>query len=314
MKKILSLFLCAAIVWSLAACGESKQVSRPSQESVETDVQAYITELLDQNAVITSFEEQDSIQNGENLTIICIAIYGDEENYNEGEFTLVYNMKDKAWNLSRCSVELIDDTEVVPEVEESIEAAEESEETEQEVPAVAPVYLNELPCASKIGKLWYKYDGELGFEADTRQELIDLKETGVDLWKETDTPGWTPGVVEDNMGNVYTYGLHIDGRGAKTYMMSFDLNGQYTTFSGTCACVAERCCINLKAYDTEKNLAKYFEVYGDGTLLFTSDFMRYDAAPQEFEIDVTGVDKLIIAYPPTDGPNEIATIYDGMLS
>ena len=41
--------------------------------------------------------------------------------------------------------------------------------------------------------------------------------------------------------------------------------------------------------------------------------MRYDRKPQFFEVDVTGVDELTILYPTSKGPNEIATLYDGLL-
>ena len=197
---------------------------------------------------------------------------------------------------------------------EAPETVEDAVDEEPKSVPVEPVYLNELAYVGNIGKVWYKFDGELDFAVHTRQEVIDSREAGIELSDDTETPGWIPGVVEDNMGNMYTYGIHIDGRGSRTYMMSFDLNGQYTTFSGVCACPAERCVVNARAYNPEKNLTKYVEIYGDGVLLFTSDTMRYDAAPQAFEIDVTDVQKLIISYPPTSGPNEIATIYDGMLS
>lgn len=126
--------------------------------------------------------------------------------------------------------------------------------------------------------------------------------------------GHTPGVVIDNYGNEYTYGIHVDGADSEEYYFSIDLYGEYTTFAGTVGCPEKSKAISEYVYNQSTAYTKYFEVYGDGVLLYTSPTMRYDYPPQEFSVDVTGVTRLTIVYPATAGPNEIATIYDGRVS
>ncbi len=329
LKRGICLLLCMVMVLGMTACSKAEP---PKQATFEEDVAAYITELLDERASITEFDELSSMQNDKQLKVICFAVYTSEEDTNEGEFTLTYRLKDKTWELENCQVVLQEDeapveeelteepTEEPVEVETPAEEPEEAEDHEEievheeEPETVEPVYLNEMECASKMGKLWYKEDTDNTDGFDTKQELLAAKEQGISLWDDTEKPGITPGVPEDNRGNTYTYGLHIDGNGAKSYLMSFKLDGKYTVFSGTCACPSEQSIINLRAYDPDEGDEKYFEVYGDGKLLFASNVMNYDTDPQPFMIDVTGVDTMIISYPRTVSPNEIATIFDGMLS
>ena len=58
----------------------------------------------------------------------------------------------------------------------------------------------------------------------------------------------------------------------------------------------------------------YFEVYGDGKLLYTSPTMKNDSFPETFDIDISGVKVLKIYYPDSNGNAELATIYDGKLN
>ena len=80
------------------------------------------------------------------------------------------------------------------EAPETVKDAEDVEE-EPESTLVEPVYLNELAYVGNIGKVWYKFDGELDFAVHTRQEVIDSREAGIELSDDTETPGWIPGVV-----------------------------------------------------------------------------------------------------------------------
>lgn len=180
--------------------------------------------------------------------------------------------------------------------------------TESTKTAPEPVYLNELACNGGVwGKIWTRSTEDFaGFRHSN--------EDHPDCWSDWNTWGHTSGVVRDNCGNEYTYGLHIDGHETDTYYIGFYLEGAYTTFTGTCACPERSSVISSYVYNASAAYTKYFEIYGDGVLLFTSAAMRYDYAPQTFTIDITGVQLLTIQYPATDGPNEIATLYDGMLS
>ena len=169
-----------------------------------------------------------------------------------------------------------------------------------------PVYLNELAPYSTNGKIWIRSN-------DPATGTVHTNSDAPDCWKNTDIPGHTYGTVRDNKGNTYTYGIHVDGSTSKQYTITYALNGKYTRFSGYCACPEKAAVISAYVYNSSTKYSKYFEVYGDGKLLFTSNSMRYDRKPQFFEVDVTGVDELTILYPTSKGPNEIATLYDGLL-
>ena len=120
------------------------------------------------------------------------------------------------------------------------------------------------------------------------------------------TQGHTAGIVYDHLGNRYTNGLCVDlGGPASAYYISYDLDGIYTTFSGVCSLVE-----GMKG----TSYTKYFEIYCDGKLVFTSDTMTKNSAPQPFVIDVTDVQVLRIQYPATKGQNRIATVFDAKLS
>lgn len=173
------------------------------------------------------------------------------------------------------------------------------------------VYINELGINGGMnGMIWTRSDRPVlyGFEYTNADAPACWKSYNKGIW------GHTPGVVRDNYGNVYTYGIHIDGGTSQNYFYGFYIGGEYTTFSGTVACPDAGSVISDYVYDSYNSYSKHFEVYGDGRLLFTSPAMRYDYPPQKFSIDITGVQVLIINYPATSGPNEIATIFDGTLS
>lgn len=171
----------------------------------------------------------------------------------------------------------------------------------------APVFLNELGIAAKNGKVWTRHKDDTDYYAHSRQDAPSC-------WDDLDTPGHTAGTVADNMGNIYTYGIHVDGSESKTYSVSFALDGKYTLLTGTCACPSRDGAISSYIYNGYTAYGKYFEIYGDGRLLYTSASMWYGGAPEYFEIDVTGVNLLTVQYPASDGPNEIATLYDGKVS
>ena len=170
----------------------------------------------------------------------------------------------------------------------------------------APVYLNELTPTSVVGKLWTRSERSVGSDVHTNADAPKC-------WDDEKTRGHTRAVVKDNQGNVYTYGMHVDGADSKVYTITFALNGEYTRFSGVCACPEKAQAISEYAYKQSTKYTKYFEIYGDGKLLFATKDMRYDYPPESFVVDVTGVKELVILYPATDGPNEIATLYDGYL-
>ena len=143
----------------------------------------------------------------------------------------------------------------------------------------------------KYGKLWHHENAQnTGGNSDFR---------------DYSTKGYLNRVVRDNLGNTYRYGLHLDGVGANRFYVTYDLNRIYSSFSGTCILPYEM----RTTSDT-----KYFEIFCDGILVFTSNTMQRGCSSQTFEIDVTGVKYLTIQYPATKGSNETAVLCDGLLS
>lgn len=201
-------------------------------------------------------------------------------------------------------------TEEAPEETDAAEAvAEEPMETDppveemtEEIAAVEAVYLNQLSYTYARGKVWKRGN-------EPAEMTVHTKKHAPSCWSDTVTPGYTEGPVTDSCGNEYTYGIHVDGSTSQVYSITYDLDGLYTRFSGVCACPDYMNAISayVSSYD------KYFEIYGDGKLLFVSDTMRYGREAQVFTLDVTGVRELTLQYPATMGPNEIATLYDGLL-
>lgn len=163
-----------------------------------------------------------------------------------------------------------------------------------------PVYINELPIADKYGKIWMMHDAPapVGTHTDVSSDAAA---------KDYITQGYSSGPVYDYLGNLYTYGLHVDGYEYAAYYVSYDIGGAYSQFSGT-YCMSP----DLLGDRAAKN-TKYFEIYGDGQLLFRSNTVTQGSMPQNFSVDVTGIRILTIYYPKTSGPSRIATIYDGRL-
>lgn len=116
----------------------------------------------------------------------------------------------------------------------------------------------------------------------------------------------THDTLEDNTGNMYHNALYMYrayeyGEGSADYF----INGKYATFSGTVAVP--------RGFENDSKSA-YFEVYGDGNLLYTSPTMKNDSFPEAFNIDISGVKVLKIYYPDSNGNAKLATIYDGKLN
>ena len=151
-------------------------------------------------------------------------------------------------------------------------------------------YLFELYPSGQNGTLWF-HETPTKFKGITHVEDFPDAEM-------------MSGPVMDSRGNEYLYGLHVDGAGANEFTVAYALRGQYTVFRGTAApSVAE-----MDTSDT-----KFFQIYGDGVLLYTSPMLKGNSAPESFELDVTGVQEFVITYPPTVGGNDIAVLFDGVL-
>lgn len=112
------------------------------------------------------------------------------------------------------------------------------------------------------------------------------------------------GSTHDYFDNEYKTYYYIDSYSAKECWAEYDINGAYNKLMGTVSVV-----------DTYSTLdgTKYFEVYGDDKLLYTSPEMTTSSKPTEMDIDVTGVNKIKIVYPATEGSNALAGMFDARL-
>jgi len=110
--------------------------------------------------------------------------------------------------------------------------------------------------------------------------------------------------VKDNTSTSHRHSLWVGYFFNNEYWVEYFTNGNYKAFTGICGC----------SYDNRSDKeSTYFEVYGDGKLLYTSPEVTSGTIPFEFDIDISGVKILRIWYPPTSGRPSIAAIYDGML-
>ncbi len=104
----------------------------------------------------------------------------------------------------------------------------------------------------------------------------------------------------DIQGNVYSSYLTIDGVDEAAYYVEYSLRGDYSVLTG------------VVSYDEDghQDMGKYVNIYGDNELLFSSNTMYSDSDPQEFSVNVIGVETLRIEYPATDGENKMAALYN----
>jgi len=115
---------------------------------------------------------------------------------------------------------------------------------------------------------------------------------------------WNPGMDTDNLGNTYLSGLcfhgcdywsnlpppdslagfYPDHKIAYNYL----LDGEYDRISGTLVLH------NESRDETDDEVYAYFEIFGDDELLYVSNKVRGGVLPQDFSVDISGVNKLTI--------------------
>lgn len=64
------------------------------------------------------------------------------------------------------------------------------------------------------------------------------------------------------------------------------INDEYVKITGTV----------LLDYGSRNNNGGYLVIYGDDRVLFTSDTMKAGANPQDFEVDIRGIEKLKVEF------------------
>lgn len=101
MKRLLlSMIVCVML---LIGCG-AKEPTAPETEVVKADVQEYITELIDKDAIITTFLKSDSRATEDNYMVTCVVEYKSLITEYKDEFVLIYTIRDKKLKLSKCKV------------------------------------------------------------------------------------------------------------------------------------------------------------------------------------------------------------------
>ena len=116
--------------------------------------------------------------------------------------------------------------------------------------------------------------------------------------------GWVS--VDDNLNDntnvTHRHSLWVEGYGKSVWVKYFP-NGNHSRFTGVCGC----------SYGCRSSSeSRYFEVYGDGKLLYTSPTMTSSAIPVNFDVDISDVRVVRIWYPARAGENKIAALYDAM--
>lgn len=117
--------------------------------------------------------------------------------------------------------------------------------------------------------------------------------------------------VKDNTGtdHVFSYFIGLNPTSSKGECFAeYLINKKYNTFDGICA-VSDENTISL--------YPAYFEVYGDGELLYTSPWMEKGVMPETFSIDVSNVDLLRLEFHNDGGitsSNKAARIFDGVFT
>ena len=118
--------------------------------------------------------------------------------------------------------------------------------------------------------------------------------------------------LKDNTGEEHRHSWCLDDSGDLGKDLEdcteYFLDGKYNTFSGKCGVSYE-----MRSSD----YSKYFDIYADGVLIYTSPTMNSSSLPADFSIDVTGVKVLKISYPPLSKRvygNHLAVIYDGVFT
>lgn len=110
--------------------------------------------------------------------------------------------------------------------------------------------------------------------------------------------------TQDQQENTYTSSF-----AAKQGSVNFLVDGKYALFTGTVACPYGY------AYDKYRSGAKIL-VYADDVLIYQSELVELDTAPQSFALDITGVEIITIEWI-SEGSNiwknwgDRATVFDG---
>lgn len=127
MKKLVCGILTLVLALGLCACGAEEPPAVPEDQVFLRDVETYITEILDENAVISACEKTQCVRQEDTLSVLCSAAYSTPELDAGGTFELTYGTENGQWVLEKCRVQLenVTVTETQPEETEPEETAPE---------------------------------------------------------------------------------------------------------------------------------------------------------------------------------------------
>lgn len=166
------------------------------------------------------------------------------------------------------------------------------------------VFMNELEPAHVEGKLWTRSEAPVPAGAHTNANAPAC-------WSDKVTRGHTSGEVWDAQGKKYTYGISVDAKDGGKYTITYDLNGDYTSFSGYVGCPAADSLISTTITNDQ---TKQFYIWLDGEEKVVCGSTGPLTGSFFFNISVEGVRTLMIGYKDTSYPNELATLFDGKLT
>lgn len=106
--------------------------------------------------------------------------------------------------------------------------------------------------------------------------------------------------MKDNFENKYSSNISFQGWFDAKYV-EYLLNYKYSTFTGVVALPYEK---------RDSSYGAYFKILGDGILLFESERVTRGSRPQEFSLDISGIEILRVEY---EGTDVTAALYDGTL-
>ena len=190
MKTMTCAILALVLALSLWGCGGAEPPAVPEDPVFLQDVHTYITEILDENAVVEACEKIQCIQEEDSLAVRCTASYSTPELQASGTFALTYGVENGQWVLKKCRVQLDDVT--VTETE--------PEETEPELVYEAPIVILKQPVS--------------GIAPDGSTYVLNVEAVGQELvyewWvrypgqnKFTKSEEWTGAEYTDNMNSTY---------------------------------------------------------------------------------------------------------------
>ncbi|MFR2168662.1 MAG: NPCBM/NEW2 domain-containing protein [Coprococcus sp.] len=116
-----------------------------------------------------------------------------------------------------------------------------------------------------------------------------------EFYKDSDIHKWA-GIDKDNTGTSYSSGILLSESGG--YMFSdsesseieYLLGGKYDKLSG-------KVVLHYDCKDNaESSAAGKVKIYGDGELLYSSDVVKSGVLPQNFDLNITGVNRLKIEF------------------